>query len=292
MGLVLVPVLGVIDYLTGQDLSFSIFYVASVYLAAWFGGAWLGVAAALASSLAWLAAEAAGNTDYPHAGFVVWNMTVRLGFFLIITVVLLRLKKAMKREMHRAREDFLTGVSNRRHFLDLMKAEIQRVLRYGSPMTVAYMDLDNFKELNDSLGHAEGDDVLVAVARNLKKHTRKTDLVARYGGDEFVVLMPETGPDAARTAVEKMRTGLMDAMKRSSRPITFSIGVITSVWPPDDPDAVIRAADALMYGVKQEGKNMVDYGTMDGRSVVYAKVQESNAALKGQEEKADKRPAV
>lgn len=270
-GLLLVPFLGVVDYLTGQDLSFSVFYVASVYLATWFGGVGFGVAASLGSSLTWLVAETAGGMAYPHIGYALWNMTVRLSFFFIITMVLWRLKKAIVREKRLAGEDPLTGAANRRRFLDLMKTEIYRALRYGRPLTVAYIDLDNFKEINDSLGHGTGDEVIIAVARNIKKSTRKIDVVARYGGDEFVVLFPETGPDAARAVVEKIRAGLMNAMRLNAWPITFSFGVVTSTRPPDEPDAVIRAADDLMYSVKKSGKNRVAYKTLDGSDFVSAR---------------------
>ncbi|MFH1437248.1 MAG: GGDEF domain-containing protein [Pseudomonadota bacterium] len=263
-GLLLVPVLGVIDYLTGKDLSFSIFYVASVYLAAWFGGVWFGAAASLGSSFTWLAADLAGGMVYPHIGYALWNMTVRLGFFIIITMVLWRLKKALEREKRLAGEDPLTGAANRRRFVGLMRMEIYRAQRYGRPLTVAYIDLDNFKEINDSLGHAAGDEVIIAVARNIKKNTRKIDVVARYGGDEFVVLLPETGADAAKPAVEKIRAGLENAMRLNGWPITFSIGAVTSTRPPDEPDAVIMAADNLMYDVKNSGKNGAWYKTLDG----------------------------
>ena len=112
----------------------------------------------------------------------------------------------LRRERAISRTDGLTGLLNGRGFYEAAAVELARSSRYRHPLTLAYVDLDDFKEINDRLGHARGDAVLVAVAHALRRACRSTDLVGRLGGDEFVVLFPETDRDAAEAALVKLRS--------------------------------------------------------------------------------------
>jgi diguanylate cyclase (GGDEF)-like protein len=158
----------------------------------------------------------------------------------------------------------LTGVANQRFFYELAEQEINRSARYLHPFTVAYIDLDNFKIINDRFGHFTGDLVLRAVADRMKGCLRKTDGVGRLGGDEFAVLFSETGPEAARAAVSKLRVQLLAEMHQGNWPVTFSIGVTTFITAPPSVDEMIRLTDELMYTVKKEHKNAVAYEIYEG----------------------------
>src|SRR6185295_7052159 len=184
---------------------------------------------------------------------------IRLAFFVIITRLLSALRAATERERELARVDYLTGAMNSRLFYDVTQMEIDRCQRYKRPFTVAYIDLDNFKMVNDRYGHAGGDEVLRGVVRSLRRHARKTDVVARLGGDEFALLLPETDHEFARVALTKLHAGLLEEMRRNEWPVTFSIGVLTCCPAPSTAKELIRIADELMYAVKRETKNGLRY---------------------------------
>jgi diguanylate cyclase (GGDEF)-like protein len=125
------------------------------------------------------------------------------------------------------------------------------------PFSLAYIDLDDFKWVNDTPGHGTGDNVLRLVVESLEQSTRATDVVARLGGDEFAVLFPETGADAGSEAALHIRLVLLDSMRKNDWPVTFSIGMVTYNEPPASVDEMIKAADTLMYSVKETTKNAV-----------------------------------
>jgi diguanylate cyclase (GGDEF)-like protein/PAS domain S-box-containing protein len=175
-----------------------------------------------------------------------------------------QLNRVLQREKELARTDVLTGLSNRRAFYEALQMERARTARYGRPITLAYVDLDNFKRVNDSLGHAVGDELLVCVADLLRQTLRLSDTVGRLGGDEFALLLPETSPGAAESLLQKLRKILMDAMQGRNWPVSFSIGAATFLNNPPPLDQMIRAADELMYAVKKSGKNSVEVVAIGG----------------------------
>jgi diguanylate cyclase (GGDEF)-like protein len=126
--------------------------------------------------------------------------------------------------------------------------------RYGHPLVLAYIDIDNFKAVNDSRGHAEGDRILRSVAATLTESVRSTDLVGRLGGDEFALLLPETAEAGAEAVLAKVRAHLEGAAAGGSWPIGFSIGAAAFAVSPPDLEAAIGLADSLMLSVKREGK--------------------------------------
>lgn len=148
---------------------------------------------------------------------------------------------------------------NPRGFYAELANELLRPIRYHRVFSLAYIDIDDFKCINDTLGHATGDKVLVAVAECLRSSLRATDAVARLGGDEFACLMPETETEAALETFSKVRAKLSRRMKLQGWPLTFSIGMVTFERPPEDIKAAIAIADELMYGVKKGEKDNVAY---------------------------------
>jgi len=195
-----------------------------------------------------------------------WNLQhtfEALGVAIMITLIAfawagsLQIRvKAQTRALHEvARADFLTGVRNRRAFYEAGQDEVRRSRRYKRPLALGYVDLDNFKAVNDTLGHAEGDRLLIAVATVLRSHTRVTDVIARLGGDEFAILLPETDGAAAHHVLEKLRAALVDAMQEKQWQVTFSIGAIVAETAPASFEELLREADQLMYSVKKTGKD-------------------------------------
>jgi diguanylate cyclase (GGDEF)-like protein len=258
-GVVLVLILGAIDYLTGPDFSFVVFYLFPVFLVTWFTDKEAGIAISLMSGIAWFVADdltmsAAGHPSIPYLNFVT-----KLGFFLIVNLTVTSLRISLEREREMARTDFLTQVANSRYFAEIASNEIKRAGRYQHPFTVAYLDIDDFKSVNDRWGHSTGDELLALVADSIRNNIRATDSIARLGGDEFALLMPETGYDAASVVIQKVHQSLQAAMGRKGWPVTFSIGVVTFRTPPDSVDGMIRVADAFMYSVKHSGKNRIKH---------------------------------
>lgn len=257
--LALIAAVGVLDAVTGYEAAFSLFYVIPVLLATWSIGRWAGISTSTASAAIWAVADWWAGNEYSSAFVPVWNSVIRLSLFLVIVMLLSVLRRAIDRERALARRDTLTGAFNSRSFHELAQAEIDRFARYQHPFTLAYIDLDNFKDVNDRFGHAAGDQALCTVAGFIRKHSRKTDALARLGGDEFALLLPETGEDVARPAIAKLQKGLTEEMQRNGWQVTFSIGVLTCSSAPRTADDLISMADRLMYSVKNSGKNDATY---------------------------------
>ncbi|MGA8270839.1 MAG: diguanylate cyclase [Candidatus Sulfotelmatobacter sp.] len=153
--------------------------------------------------------------------------------------------------------DGLTGIKTRRFFWEALSAEWKRASRSGRPFSVVLIDLDKFKEVNDTMGHFEGDLVLARVGRLLEQKSRQSNVVARYGGDEFIILMPETGPEQAEVLAERLRQWITTDTMLSEHHITGSFGVASFPMHGFSIEDIIRVADAGMYVSKRSGGNRV-----------------------------------
>ncbi|HXE58132.1 MAG TPA: GGDEF domain-containing protein [Gemmatimonadales bacterium] len=158
--------------------------------------------------------------------------------------------------------DRLTGLANRGHFDEQVGIELSRARRYGSPLSIAMIDVDHFKRFNDTFGHAAGDVALRAIADAIRGSIRRSDLAARYGGEEFVVIFPETGADAAIEKLEAIRRrveGLLIAPPRRQpvTGLTISAGVASRPQDGEDPEVLLDCADARLFKAKRAGRNRV-----------------------------------
>jgi len=257
IGFGLVGLLGLVDYLTGYELSFSLFYLAPISLVTWFAGWKFGLVISVASAIVWWLADAASGNTYSSPLFYFWNTLIRFGFFVIVTALLGEYRKALKSLQAVAQIDYITGAASDRYFYDVAQAEINRSQRYGQPISLAYIDLDNFKAVNDRFGHSTGDKVLRAVTGIIQQQIRRTDTIARLGGDEFALLLPETREEEAQSAVSRIRSCLLDEMTKNGWPVTFSVGVVIFKKLPGTVDDMVKIADERMYAVKTNGKNGV-----------------------------------
>jgi diguanylate cyclase (GGDEF)-like protein len=185
----------------------------------------------------------------------VWNLSVQLSVFLALSFLLHALRTRLEAEQLLARTDPLTLLSNRRAFVESAAMELERSRRSRQPITVAYVDVDDFKHVNDHLGHGEGDALLSAVAATLRGGTRAVDAVARLGGDEFGLLLVDTDEDTAVALLDRLHAALLAVVRESGWSVTFSVGAVTFVTPPFSVDEMIGRADQLMYDKKRCGKN-------------------------------------
>jgi two-component system cell cycle response regulator len=160
------------------------------------------------------------------------------------------------------REDTLTGLSNRRAVLTQLAGMVSAARRHGHPLSIAILDLDHFKRINDTHGHKVGDDVLVAAAHAMGTHLRAEDQLGRLGGEEFLVLLPDTDREAAGHVAEKLRAEVADAP--TPVPVTVSIGVAT--WDGEAPEDLLHRADEALYAAKEAGRDRVLAATLHGRT--------------------------
>lgn len=260
LALALAGLLGLIDFATGFEISFAIFYLIPVSIAGWYVSASAGVAISLLCAITWLSANQLAGENLSHPLIEYWNSSTRLAFFVVVALLLARLRRALDAERDAARHDFLTGALTGRAFYDLLAGELVRQHRYRRTFTLLYLDADNFKQINDTLGHTVGDRLLRRVVEIMQGSLRATDSIARLGGDEFVILLPETEIEAAHGVALKLRDRLTDGMRAADWPVTFSIGLLGVTEPPDSVHELIRRADELMYEAKRAGKDAVQRG--------------------------------
>ncbi|PZA06541.1 MULTISPECIES: sensor domain-containing diguanylate cyclase [unclassified Meiothermus] len=166
------------------------------------------------------------------------------------------LEEANARLKHLAERDELTGLYNRRVLMARFREEFHRALRYGQPLSLLMIDVDGFKEYNDTYGHPAGDEVLKQVARRIQSRLRAGDLLARYGGEEFALLLPNTPSQGAMALAERLRQEVEQA-SWPSRPVTISVGVATQSAAAEEPHTLLAAADEALYQAKRLGKNRV-----------------------------------
>ncbi|GGQ82205.1 GGDEF domain-containing protein [Couchioplanes azureus] len=160
---------------------------------------------------------------------------------------------------HLATVDGLTGIANRRHFFDAGRRELALARRRGTSLAAVMLDIDHFKKINDTYGHQVGDDVIRGVVARLRAESRETDVLGRYGGEEFAVLLPDIG-DGAVDAAERLRTAVAVApIETAAGPVavTISVGVAHLAAADTEPDGLLARADESLYLAKQGGRNRV-----------------------------------
>jgi len=265
--LVTIIVIAHIDYMTGLDMGVDLLYLLPVAVAAWYNGLIVGLIFSV------IAGATVAILNIPALGFhptYIWNTAMHFVSFLVTTILVSELQKSFKREWWFAHTDALTGASNKMSFSEVARMEIERSKRTHRPFSLAYIDLDNFKSVNDTHGHDRGDSVLKSFVIIVKASTRTMDTIARLGGDEFAVLLPEVDEDEAVDIVTRTARAFERLMKGENLPVTCSIGLVTFTSNCESVNNILRRADNLMYEVKKEGKNSIKHMSVSG------KVEENN----------------
>jgi diguanylate cyclase (GGDEF)-like protein len=268
VGITIIGLLGILDYATGNEFSLSLFYLIPIVLVTWAVDLKTGLFMSFISGLTLLSAEMAAGQIYSHPIFYFLNTLVRTSFYMVVVYLVAELQKSRKEEQLAARTDFITGAVNARYFNELLQMEISRIRRYPHPITLVYVDVDNFKLVNDLFGHKIGDEVLRCIASELKSQLRMTDTVARLGGDEFVMLLPSTRQLEARLVISKVYANLIEKMRQRNWPVTFSMGAVSCEFSPYSAEQLVNMADELMYEVKNSTKNDIRFRTWMGEKSI------------------------
>ena len=253
----LVLVIAAGDVATGADVAFTLLYLVPIALATLSLGRTGGVviaAVSAGSSLAIRVSERQASSVLVFA----WNVAAELAIFLSFTLVLAELAERLRVQTRIANVDALTDLPNRHAAHRALDVAVASARISASPITLAFVDVDDFKRVNDSFGHDRGDEVLAAVARALEGAVRGSDVVARVGGDEFVLLLPEADSTQARQILARVRAALAGVADGPGR-VTCSVGAVTFETPPPSARHAIGAADDLMYAVKRAGKARLEH---------------------------------
>ena len=250
----LVVGIAVLDWLTPIELSLAVFHVVPVFLAAWLLGRRAGLTFAIAAAVSWLLADALHPEVRTPLQLLAWDLATKVVFFVVISELVHALRKARDLVHGEARTDALTGLLNRRAFYERAEEEIGRARRSGAPLVLAYLDVDDFKGVNDRFGHETGDRVLMALARALSRSVRSTDAIARLGGDEFAVLFPDADGEATAALAAQLEVAVARELGTLETTVGVSIGL--APWTPslEGLDDFLRSADSGMYRVKARRK--------------------------------------
>ena len=195
---------------------------------------------------------------------VFFSALALIGPTIIGARIIRRDRMLQQRLIRLSRQDHLTSLSNRRWITELLTKEIKRATRYGTTFAVILMDVDRFKEVNDRLGHQAGDVVLTKIAKIIRSRVRSTDLVGRWGGEEFVILSPETNIDGGFSLAEMIRSQLETADLGAIGHKTASFGV-TAFQDGDNIESIFARADAGLLAAKQGGRNRIERVAADSK---------------------------
>jgi diguanylate cyclase (GGDEF)-like protein len=240
----------------GRGLELTFLYLLAVAFAAWFLGRAGGLAVAVASAVSWLAADRLAGADRPVGPRAV-SVALQLAAFGTAALVVAALRARRHRESGLARTDGLTGLLNRRGFLESARREVARSARTSRPLTIARLDVDGFRAVNDGHGHEAGDRMLAGVAAGLRAGIRVVDACARIGGDEFAVLLTETEAFSADALLDRLRSVAAQSASEAGAPVTLTVGAVTFERPPANLDEMLQAADRLLREAKLAGGNVV-----------------------------------
>jgi diguanylate cyclase (GGDEF)-like protein len=253
-----VGLIGALDYVSGHELRLFPLYFLPIAHVAWrlprSGGA---VAFAVLSASTWFLSNWLAGKIYSNPLIWTINFTSQLIAFAVVGYLVAELRRRLLAEESLSRRDPLTALPNSRAFYERGELLLAIARRSSRPVTLAYLDLDHFKQVNDERGHHEGDRVLIEIGEALRKQLRESDLPARLGGDEFAILFSDTGPEAAEATLERVRSDICARMRHNGWPVTVSIGALAYLRAPDSLSEAMRDADDLMYRAKQSGKDRV-----------------------------------
>jgi diguanylate cyclase (GGDEF)-like protein len=251
------------DYFSGERYTVYVLYFPIVAVGCWLLGLRAAIVLSLFASTLWIMDDILAPPEPTPYLAKYWQAATRFMVFVAFAYMLTRLRTALVRERYLSRNDELTGLANRTSLFEIGQHDIARCRRSGRPLTAVFIDLDDFKRINDRYGHGEGDRVLQAVAKAIRQTTRECDITARIGGDEFVVVLPEMTFEAAEHYIARLQQSLQTNVETLGHVVTFSIGAATFLSLPALVDDILKTADDLMYVVKRRAKNATKHTLVD-----------------------------
>lgn len=258
LGLLGIGMVGSLDFASGTELRVYPLYFGPVGMLAWYARRTGATVGALLSAATWLLSNSSAGMRFTTELMWVANTCLHGASFLFVGWLIAALRRSLAQAQDLSRIDPLTSLRNSRAFYEDTAPLLALCRRTGRPVTVAYIDLDRFKSVNDRHGHQAGDILLRNVAHTITQCVRPSDLAARLGGDEFVVLLPELPAEEAAAALERIRARVNAAAGAASE-VTASIGGVTSLAAPATVESLVRRADQLMYSSKARGRNAVSH---------------------------------
>jgi diguanylate cyclase (GGDEF)-like protein len=257
----LIPMIGWVDAMVGSQVRLTSFFLIPIMLITWRKGKSLGYLAALCSlSMLFLISSIDDHVGKNIIIFAADSLSRFVAFFIIVEI-LSNLRQVHLHQKTIAIRDNLTDLFNRRGLEEILSIEIEKSRRDGHSFSLVFLDCDNFKAINDNVGHHTGDLLLKMVAQTLRESIRRSDLAFRLGGDEFVLYFSRVKELETTQLIDKIEKNLTSAMHLHSWPVTFSIGASVFHTPPGTLDEALRFADNLMYTAKRGGKNCVRCAT-------------------------------
>ena len=268
LGLAFIAALTVFKLTLGSGFMMIDFFILPVVGVGWFArsaryGYILAATAAVDSAV--LAMHAETQSSWQAASLAG---VARFALYFIILGLLGMMRRERASHQYAATTDRKTGAMSAHAFNERAQAEVEHAQRHGSELSLAYIDVDGFKEINDLLGHREGDRLLLEISHVMRSAVRASDTVGRVGGDEFAVLMPETNAGAARVVTERLRGELARVRTRQGMPAPCSIGLVTFDRPPASLGTLMDAGDELMYRAKRAGKDRIEQAERSGVAVL------------------------
>ncbi len=254
LGILCTFLVGIFDQYAPKEATHSFLYLLPISFVSWFGGKRYGVSIAILCTAVWSL-----NNIYADFMITTWNILSTVTFFSMIAFLLTKTRGLFENEKNLSRTDTLTGAKNSRAFTEMVEYEMLRSTREEFSSSLAYIDLDNFKSINDTFGHAAGDKLLKSIVATVSLSLRKTDILGRLGGDEFAIFFPETDQASVEIVMQKIHLKLAAQMENLSYQTSLSVGVITCEAGIHNFEKLISYADNLMYQVKGSGKNNIIY---------------------------------
>ncbi|MCB1189047.1 MAG: GGDEF domain-containing protein [Leptospiraceae bacterium] len=251
--------LGYIDLYTGYEFSFSIFYLIPITFTVLYADFRFSIVISIISAAFWLFADIYSGHKYQNTIYPVWNTFMRLGYFLLHSFFLSKFLILYKITKQNASIDLLTNAVNSRFFHELLNQELKKSQRNKRPFTLIYMDLDNFKSVNDTYGHLAGDSLLKLISSLIIKNVRTSDIFARLGGDEFALFLPETGFEESKQIIKRLKQIADMEFSKNNWNVSLSIGAVTFKTFNLSVEEMILQTDNLMYKVKKKGKNNIEH---------------------------------
>ena len=258
----LLIVIALLDYLSGDGLASSIFYLIPVALVGWRFDIRVSGPFALVATLAWVFVTLLLGVQPENLLFATWDGFSRFIVYLIFALLLGHVRRSLDQAREMALTDHLTGLANSRYFQELAERELEHCRRHGRPFTLAYIDIDDFKDVNDKIGHSGGDRVIQSIATALSGSIRRVDHVARQGGDEFMLFLHEVDGEQAEQVLQLIHSRVSQALENQGLDVSLSIGGVTWATAPRSLDAAIHTADRVMYQVKRMEKGAVLHRTI------------------------------